>query len=752
MHKGIHSVHRSLIFRLIFLVGLVLSVSIFAWACFNINYQKNITAENVAAGADRLANTIRLGTHYAMMSNSREDINEIIRNIGRQEGIENIRILDGQGRIKFSSLPDEVDLTADIRADAGRILRKDEPPMEMRTRIFDSSAGYRLIGVRSPIYNEANCSSAECHIHPRDERVLGTLDVVVSLEKTDQSVHTYERRVIALAVISFLATSVFVGVVLLIFVNYPIRRLVARTRLPGRTPRVYGTGRRREDEIGELAEAFDRLGREIGEKEEELSRQRDEYQELFETVPCYITVQDKELRLLKYNRSFAAQFAPRPGRYCYEVYKRRMERCEPCPVITTFEDGMSHSSEETGVSMDGVSYWMVCTSPIRDHHGDVTAVMETSFDITHVKRLEDEIRKSEAKYRDIFNQIPTPVFVLDRHDLTVLDCNESMQTVYRRRKEDMVGVSFLEFFEPASHRDYALEIRTTGSLIQTGQVTADGRIIYANIRVSPSEYLGREAFLVTVSDVTRRLLADQQLVQTGKMSALGEMTAGIAHELNQPLAIIKTASRFLMRKIRKMETIEDDILKTMAEEIDGQVDRASKIVNHLREFGRKSDVKKEKVRVNDALRNVLGMFGRQLKLRGIEVVREFGDDLPSFSGDLNRFEQVLINLIINARDAIMEKSEKTGRRDVAGTIFLKTLMREGQVTIEVKDTGPGIPKSVLDRIFEPFFTTKEVGKGTGLGLSISHGIVRDYEGSIRVETRENEGTTFIVQFPACSDA
>lgn len=198
MRKGIHSVHRSLIFRLIFLVGLVLSVSIFAWACFDINYEKNITAENVAAGADRLANTIRLGTHYAMMSNSREDINEIIRNIGRQEGIENIRILDGQGRIKFSSLPDEVDLTADIQADAGRILRKDEPPVEMRTRIFDSSAGYRLIGVRSPICNEANCSSAECHIHPRDERVLGTLDVVVSLEKTDRSVRTYKRRVIGI--------------------------------------------------------------------------------------------------------------------------------------------------------------------------------------------------------------------------------------------------------------------------------------------------------------------------------------------------------------------------------------------------------------------------------------------------------------------------------------------------------------------------------------------------------------------------
>jgi len=758
MPRRILRIYHSLISRLVLLVGLVLLISICTWAYFNIDYQKRSTTENIVQEVDRLGNTIRLGTHYAMMLNSREDINEIIKNIGRQEGIVNIRIFNKNGQIKYSNVPEEVEETTNIKADACYICHKTDPPMEevsieKRTRIFDSPAGYRLLGIISPIYNEPSCSTDACHVHPRDKKVLGALDVVVSLKDTDKEIVSYESRIISLAIFSFLGTSAIICAFLLLFVNRPIKKLITCTRLIGQGKYDTDIDAGCEGEIGELALAINQMGHKISEKQEELNRQKYEYQELFEQVPCYITVQDINLRLLRYNREFTEQFAPTPGDYCYEVYKGRTEPCDPCPVMMTFEDGASHISEETGIAKDGsITYWMVRTSAIRNMNGEIVAVMETSLDITQRKRLEEEIRKSEEKYRDIFNHIPNPVFVLDRKNLMILDCNDIVKSVYGFEKHEVVQTSFLTLFEDSEHQNIGLAIRQSDALSHMRQITKDGRIIYVNIRFSPSEYLGREALLVTTSDITKRLLAEQHLIQASKMATLGEMATGIAHELNQPLSVIKTASSFLIKKVDRGQEIKEDILKTMAEEIDSHVDRAARIINHLREFGRKSEVKKERVQVNEALDKALDIFRQQLKLREIEVVKEFEENAPLILANANRLEQVFINLLINARDAIEEKWESADHKSVEKKIFLKTSSQNGKLTIEVKDTGLGIPKPVLDKIFEPFFTTKRVGKGTGLGLSISYGIVQDYEGTIRVETEEDKGSTFIIQFPIAGEA
>jgi len=233
------------------------------------------------------------------------------------------------------------------------------------------------------------------------------------------------------------------------------------------------------------------------------------------------------------------------------------------------------------------------------------------------------------------------------------------------------------------------------------------------------------------------------------MATLGEMATGVAHELNQPLSVIKTASNYLQRKVDNQEEIKDEILKTMAEEIDSQVDRASRIINHMREFGRKSEVSKEKVQINEALTKALDIFSQQLKLREIEVVKDLAEDLPPVLADANRLEQVFINLLINARDAIEARWERADYHGKAKKIFLQTGSKDKTVTIKVKDTGVGIPESVLNKIFEPFFTTKKPGKGTGLGLSISYNIVKDYNGTIGVESEVEKGTTFNITFPAC---
>jgi len=756
MLKGAVRIYSSLISKLIALVGLVLFVCIFTWAYFNINYQKENRLQSIIESCDRLGNTIKLGAHYAMMLNSRDDINEITKNIGKQEGIKNIRIYNKQGQIKFSSFSNEVDKRTSIKAEACDICHRTEPPLDAlpvsaRTRTFESPEGYRLLGIISPIYNEPSCNTDICHVHPGNKKVLGALDVVVSLKETDEGIKLYEERIIALAIISFLATSAIIVTFLFVFVNRPIKKLIAWTRHIAQGEYSHPIDTHWEDEIGQMAHAINAMAAKVGQKQEELNKQRDEYQGLFEQVPCYITVQDRELRLVRYNREFANAFDPYPGGYCYEIYKGRTEVCTYCPVLMTFQDGESHLSEESGITRDGrISTWICRTSPISDADGNITAVMEMSVDVTERKALEEEIRKSEKKYREIFNNIPNPIFVLDR-ELKIIDCNDMVFGVYGYRKEDILRKPFTDLFELEENHDFAREIRNADTMNQVRHITRDGRVIYVNIRVSPSEYLGQEAFLVTTSDITKRLLAEQQLIQASKMATLGEMATAIAHELNQPLSVMKTASSFIIKKIRKSEPIKEEILGTLAEEIDSHVDRASQIINHLREFGRKSEVKREKVVINEAVQRSLAIFMQQLKLREIEVEKDFQENLPPVFANNNRLEQVFINLLINARDAIEDKCEKFGDA-IEKKIFLKTRLWQGKVRIEVADTGLGIPKPLLEKIFEPFFTTKRAGRGTGLGLSISYGIIQDYEGTIKVETRENEGSNFIITLPVSGGA
>ena len=755
--RKIYKIHNSLTSQLIFLVGLILLISVSIWAFLNIRYHKDNALRNIVDEVDRLSNTIKLGAHYAMMLNSRDDINQIIYNIGRQEEIKNIRIYNKNGQIKFSNKPEDVDRITNIKDDACYICHRKDPPEDTislaeRIRIFDSDSGYRLLGIISPIFNETSCSTDVCHYHPDDKKILGALDVVVSLEKTDQQILSYENGIIALAVFSFLGISSIIGIFLMRFVNRPIKTLIAGTRLISQGKYDSEIPVDRTDEIGQLALAISQMGKKIGEKQEELNKQRNEYQNLFERVPCHVSVQDKHLRLIRYNREIARNFAPKPGDYCFAAYKGRSEPCQICPVLKTFDDGKSHESEESLVNRDGSeSIWLVRTAPIRDSNREIAAVMEISLDITQLKRLEREIRKSEEKYYTIFNNIPNAVFVVDSSTMEILDCNQSVTATYGFEKEELLNTSLLNFFEESERGESAEELRNSGTLNQVRHITKDGRTIYVNIRVTRSEYLEREALLITASDITKRLLVEQQLIQASKMTTLGEMSAGVAHELNQPLSVIKTASNYLMRKVRKGERIEDNILKTMAEEIDSHVDRASRIISHLREFGRKSEVSKGRVYVNEPLNRAVEMFSQQLKLREIEVIKELGANLPPIWADSNRLEQVFINLLINARDAIDENCEQHERKGAEKKIFLRTSYRGGMVQVEVEDTGGGIPKPLLDRIFEPFFTTKKVGHGTGLGLSISYSIVQDYEGNIKVETHENAGSKFTVQFPVAAE-
>jgi histidine kinase len=613
-----------------------------------------------------------------------------------------------------------------------------------RTRMLYSPKGNRLLGIISPIYNEPGCSSNLCHIHDREQKVLGILDVVVSMGESDEALFHFKKWIIVFALFVFLITSAIISILVLRFVKRPMKKLIEGTQLIAKGDYTSEIDVKDNGELDQLVDAINKMGHSIAEQQVELN----EYQNFFEIVPCIITVQDRDYKLIRYNREFAEKFDPKPGDYCFHAYKGRDEKCPICPVEKTFEDGRSHFSEEMGISKDGTAtHWIVRTSPIINSEGEVVAAMEMNLDITQSKVLEEQLEKSEKKYHAIFDNIPNPVFVLHMDTLEILDCNESVKAVYGYDKEEIIKSNFLDLFVDQDEDKYRSRIKTSSVLNQMKHINKEGKVLFVDIRISVSEYTDEKVLLVTISDITKKLEAEQQLIQASKMATLGEMATGIAHELNQPLSVIKTASSFFMKKINKSEKIDDEILLTMSEEIDGHVDRATKIINHMRQFGRKHDMTFEQVQINEVLKNAFEIFSQQLKVRGIEVLWEIEENLPMIMADSSRLEQVFINFLLNARDSIEEKWGSKRYEPDGKTIKLKTRAEGKNVIVEVSDTGKGIPKDILDKVFEPFFTTKSVGEGTGLGLSISYGIIKDFGGSIQIITEEDKGASFIITFP-----
>jgi C4-dicarboxylate-specific signal transduction histidine kinase len=270
-----------------------------------------------------------------------------------------------------------------------------------------------------------------------------------------------------------------------------------------------------------------------------------------------------------------------------------------------------------------------------------------------------------------------------------------------------------------------------------------GAPLYVNLHACRTRYREKEAIIFSAADITGMVEKDAQLIQASKMKTLGEMSAGIAHELNQPLNAIKLGSDFLHLMAQRGQAVASERFSDVTSQIGGQVDRAAAIIGHLREFGRKSDLVSEEVDINEPIRGVFTIIGQQLALQNIRVTLDLGENLPRILAHANRLEQVFFNLVTNARDAILGQS----RNGKAREITIRSFRENSRVTATFSDTGIGVAPSELHKIFEPFFTTKNTGQGMGLGLSISYGIVKDYGGDIEVDSEPGSGTTFKLSFP-----
>jgi two-component system, NtrC family, sensor kinase len=288
--------------------------------------------------------------------------------------------------------------------------------------------------------------------------------------------------------------------------------------------------------------------------------------------------------------------------------------------------------------------------------------------------------------------------------------------------------------EIAARRD---EEQITG--IYKQRLHHQGKVLTMNVSITPlvsksGERIGR---LMLFDDVTQRERMEEQMSQTEKLTSLGLLAAGVAHEVNTPLAVISNYIQMLAKQMP-----EGDPRQGIIEKIVKQTFRASEIVNNLLNFSRTSATELADLDVNRVVEETLSLVAHPLKTSQIQVVKQLGPTLPAVRGSANKLQQVFLNLFLNARDAMPS----------GGMLEIRTTAHNGSVEIEVVDTGAGIPRDHIHRIFDPFFTTKATGRGTGLGLSVSYGIIKEHAGKIDVRSTPGKGTSFHVEFPAVRKA
>lgn len=430
----------------------------------------------------------------------------------------------------------------------------------------------------------------------------------------------------------------------------------------------------------------------------------------------------------------------------------------------------AYASVETAVRAlnDGASAYIVKPLNMDEVLATIKEALEKQRLVLEKRQAEEELRESEERLRTLIENAPDAIYVNDLEG-RFIDGNKKAEQLLGYHKEELIGKSFLdvgilpEEYIPVALAalEQSIEGKPTGPE-EFELVTKEGSRVPVEVTTFPVRRRREVEVIGIARDITARKEAeeelarikkdkDAQIIQSAKLASLGEMATNIAHEINQPLAIIKLTSSGLQRMMRKGETIDGETLAEELESVDAQIERVRAIINHMRTFARRPrDTKSGYIDMSVPLQDCFKFVGEQLRLDEVEVQMDL-QKLPLVQADSNKIEQVFLNIIGNARDAMDDHAARVGHGH-RKVLTVRSFVEDGEAVVTLSDTGGGIPHDVRDRIFEPFFSTKEVGKGTGLGLSVSYGIIADYGGTLGFWVDEGVGTTFRVALPLGSEA
>lgn len=374
-------------------------------------------------------------------------------------------------------------------------------------------------------------------------------------------------------------------------------------------------------------------------------------------------------------------------------------------------------------------------------------------DITDLKKAQVALKESEEMYHSLLRTSPDGIIITDLEGRITEASDVAHELLGDKNDTGIEHMHFMQFIPKASRR----------AIIKVCQATAtDGLVQNVEIklkRADDSEFIGEisstqikgqdgqvRAHMTDIRNISERKLLEKQIRHSERMAGIGELATGMAHEINQPL---NTISLSIDNIIYSMDnnTLTEAYLKSKINKVFDNITRIKNIIDHVRTFSRdQDDFGKSEFNINDSINTSITMISEQLNHKGITL--EFKDQelLPSINGTTHRFEQVMLNLLINAKDALEEKRQKLGK-NFKKKIVIATRKLNDQIIIEVKDNGIGIPPDIADKILLPFYTTKAPGEGTGLGLSISYGIIKELNGEIEIQSEVLKGTTIKIIIP-----
>ena len=384
--------------------------------------------------------------------------------------------------------------------------------------------------------------------------------------------------------------------------------------------------------------------------------------------------------------------------------------------------------------------------------GYVAIAIENATLYRSLQRKVEEYERLKEFSENIVESINVGILAADLED-RVESWNTQMESFSGIPREEALGRPLSELFpadlveqfdrvrgETGIHHIYKFVLRAS-TMPVTGRVNGNGhggpRISQeatVNIAIAPlvSRELEQIGRLVIFDDITDRAELEQRLVQADKLSSIGLLAAGVAHEVNTPLAVISTYAQMLAKQVAN-----DEQKSMLLEKIAKQTFRASEIVNSLLNFSRTSTTSFAEVSLNRVIQETLSLLEHQLQKAGVRTRVELAPDLPPVNGNPGKLQQVFLNLFLNARDAM----------ESGGMLEVRTWAEESGARVEVADSGPGIAPEMIHRIYDPFFTTKPGRKGTGLGLSVTYGIIQEHSGSIEVFNRRGGGACFHLELP-----
>jgi PAS domain S-box-containing protein len=478
---------------------------------------------------------------------------------------------------------------------------------------------------------------------------------------------------------------------------------------------------------------------------------------IFDSTEICIAYLDREFNFIRVNRAYSVtgqhppeffvgknHFALYPGDDAEAIFRGVVETGQPYSVHArpfVYADQPER----------GVTYWNWTITPVKDAAGHVDSLLFVLLDVTREVRAEETIRASEARYRLLFDSNPLPLWVCDLDTSRILAVNETALHHYGFSREEFLATTIARLsaqpdLDPNEER-LRESMQRPGRVVECHHRRKDDSIITVELQGRPLEFDGRDALLVIANDVTTRKNLEEQLLRSQRLENLGMLAAGIAHDFNNILAPILMAGQLLRAQPKASET-DLRLLSTLVQ----SAERGAGLVRQILAFAHGSGGERHTVQLKHVARDIVSLIEETFP-RTIELDHMIPTDLWPVKANPTQIHQVLLNLCVNARDAM--PAGGTLRLRVRNVVIEPDNLPPGPdarpgrfLNVEIADTGTGIPPDVLPRIWEPFFSTKAPGKGTGLGLSTVRAILASHEGFCTIDTELGVGTRFQLYLPA----